>query len=177
MDPHPDGAHAVGAPLRPPSGDLRSAPTAHPDRRPKHWPHRLRRDSRDGRHITRISNTSIHRTRTGTCRRRPSCFSSSASASTARWEERHERGRTDATSVFHYRLLNQRNASPRTVAAYRDTFRLLLRFAHEQTGKPPSRLAFADLDATLIGAFLYHLEHDRGREWPLRPVVKEGIRR
>ena len=65
-------------------------------------------------------------------------------------------------AFFTDRLLTQRNASPRTVAAYRDTLRLLLRFAHQQTGKQPSRLDFADLDATLIGAFLDHLEHERG---------------
>lgn len=38
----------------------------------------------------------------------------------------------------------------------------MLRFASEQTGKQPSRLEFSDLDAPLIGAFLYHLEHERG---------------
>ena len=48
------------------------------------------------------------------------------------------------------------------MAAYRDTLKLLLRFAHEQTGKQPCQLDFADLDASLIGAFLTHLEQDRG---------------
>jgi site-specific recombinase XerD len=65
-------------------------------------------------------------------------------------------------AFFTDRLITQRNASPRTIAAYRDTFRLLLRFAAEQTGKQPFRLVFADLDAPLIGAFLYHLEDERG---------------
>jgi len=60
------------------------------------------------------------------------------------------------------RLITQRDASPRTVAAYRDTFRLLLAFAQAQTGKQPSKLDLDDLDAPLIGAFLNHLEHDRG---------------
>jgi integrase/recombinase XerD len=64
-------------------------------------------------------------------------------------------------AFFTDRLLTQRRASPHTVAAYRDTFRLLLGFAHQRTGKPPSRLDFDDLDATLIGAFLQHLESDR----------------
>ena len=50
---------------------------------------------------------------------------------------------------FTDRLARQKNASPNTVAAYRDTCRLLLAFAQEQTGKPPSRLSLADLDATL----------------------------
>ena len=56
------------------------------------------------------------------------------------------------------RLMTQRGASPNTVASYRDTFRLLLRFAAERTGKPPSQLDFSDLDAALIAAFLEHLE-------------------
>jgi site-specific recombinase XerD len=65
-------------------------------------------------------------------------------------------------AFFCDRLITQRDASPRTVAAYRDTLKLLLRFASEQTGKQPCRLDFADLDAQLIGAFLNHLEHERG---------------
>lgn len=64
-------------------------------------------------------------------------------------------------SFFTDRLARQRHASPRTVTAYRDTFRLLLGFAAQQTGKTPSRLDIADLDAALISAFLDHLETDR----------------
>jgi site-specific recombinase XerD len=63
---------------------------------------------------------------------------------------------------FTDRLARQKKASPNTVAAYRDTCKLLLSFASQQTGKAPSRLSLADLDATLIGAFLQHLEDDRG---------------
>ena len=63
---------------------------------------------------------------------------------------------------FTDRLITQRNSSPQTIAAYRDTFRLLLCFAREQTGKQPFELDLDDLDAPLIGAFLNHLEHDRG---------------
>jgi site-specific recombinase XerD len=65
-------------------------------------------------------------------------------------------------AFFTDRLITQRNSSPRTIAAYRDTFKLLLRFAHAQTGKQPFELDVDDLDAPLIGAFLSHLEHDRG---------------
>jgi site-specific recombinase XerC len=65
-------------------------------------------------------------------------------------------------AFFCDRLITQRNASPRTVAAYRDTLKLLLRFASEQTAKQPFQLDFADLDASLIGAFLNHLEQERG---------------
>jgi integrase/recombinase XerD len=63
---------------------------------------------------------------------------------------------------FTDRLINQRNSSPDTIDAYRDAFRLLLRFASEQTGKQPFELDIDDLDAPLIGAFLKHLEEDRG---------------
>jgi integrase/recombinase XerD len=63
---------------------------------------------------------------------------------------------------FTDRLARQKKASPNTVAAYRDTCRLLLSFAQAETRKAPSRLSLADLDATLVGAFLQHLEDDRG---------------
>ena len=63
---------------------------------------------------------------------------------------------------FTDRLVRQRQASGHTVAAYRDALKLLLAFAAQQTGKPPYALDIADLDAPLIGAFLQHLETDRG---------------
>ncbi len=65
-------------------------------------------------------------------------------------------------AFFTDRLIGQRHASPHTVSAYRDAFRLLLSFAQQRTGKTPASLDFADLDAPLIGAFLDHLEHERG---------------
>ena len=63
---------------------------------------------------------------------------------------------------FTDRLARQKKASPNTVAAYRDTCKLLLAFAQARTGKAPSRLSLADLDAALIGEFLHHLEEQRG---------------
>jgi integrase/recombinase XerD len=65
-------------------------------------------------------------------------------------------------AFFCERLIAQRSSSPQTIAAYRDTLRLLLRFAQDQTGKQPYRLDLDDLDAQLIGAFLTHLEQERG---------------
>jgi integrase/recombinase XerD len=62
---------------------------------------------------------------------------------------------------FTQRLMQQRNASPHTIASYRDTFRLLFAFAQARLGKPPSRLDLADLDAPFIGAFLDDLEANR----------------
>jgi len=63
---------------------------------------------------------------------------------------------------FFTEHLGGRRASPATVASYRDTFRLLLRFAQVRTGTQPSALDLAQLDAPTIGAFLDHLEADRG---------------
>ena len=64
-------------------------------------------------------------------------------------------------AYFTERLITQRQASPRTVAAYRDSLRMLLVFAQDRTGKAPSQLDVSDVDATLVGDFLTHLEHDR----------------
>ena len=64
-------------------------------------------------------------------------------------------------SFFTSRLMAQRKASPHTIASYRDTFRLLLQFAHERLRKAPAELALADLDSTVIGAFLDDLEKRR----------------
>ena len=65
-------------------------------------------------------------------------------------------------AFFTDRLIRQRRVSEHTIAAYRDTLRLLLGHAANQTGLPPSRLDLADLDASLIAGFLDHLELDRG---------------
>lgn len=62
---------------------------------------------------------------------------------------------------FTERLAKQRQASPATVRSYRNTFRLLLRFVRDRTGKAPSALDWDDLDAGVISAFLDHLEADR----------------
>lgn len=64
-------------------------------------------------------------------------------------------------TFFLDRLIQQRQVSANTIAAYRDTFRLLLRFAMARLGKPPARLELEELDADFIGAFLHHLESDR----------------
>jgi integrase/recombinase XerD len=58
-------------------------------------------------------------------------------------------------------LLRQLEASPHTVASYRDTFRLLLRFASDRIGRAPSELRINDLDSAFLVQFLAHLETDR----------------
>lgn len=64
-------------------------------------------------------------------------------------------------AFFTDRLLQQREASPNTVAGYRDCFRVLLRFAARRLRKDPSNLSLEDLDAPFIGEFLDHLEKER----------------
>jgi site-specific recombinase XerD len=63
---------------------------------------------------------------------------------------------------FTDRLCTQMEASRHTIAGYRDTFRLLVRFASAQCGKPPTKLGIEDLDADMIGDFLVHVETTRG---------------
>jgi len=65
-------------------------------------------------------------------------------------------------AYFTDRLVRQRHASPHTIAAYRDTMRLLLNFTAEQTGTAPAQVDIGMLDAPLITGFLDHLEHSRG---------------
>jgi integrase/recombinase XerD len=65
-------------------------------------------------------------------------------------------------AFFVERLAQQRDASPHTIAAYRDSFRLLLTFVDQHTGKTPARLQLEDLDAARITAFLAYLENERG---------------
>src|SRR5918993_347296 len=63
---------------------------------------------------------------------------------------------------FTDRLIGQRNASPHTVGAYRDTFRLLLTFASRRLAMPAGQLRIDDLSPGVIAAFLDHLEAERG---------------
>jgi len=63
---------------------------------------------------------------------------------------------------FTQRLMQQRQASPHTIISYRDTFRLLLKFAQQRLHTPPALLTFKAVDAPLIVAFLDHLEKHRG---------------
>jgi integrase/recombinase XerD len=77
-------------------------------------------------------------------------------------------------AFFTDRLIAQRRASPHTIAGYRDTFRLLVRFATATTATP-SALDISDLDAPLIAGFLDHLEVDRHntvrtRNWRLAAI-------
>jgi site-specific recombinase XerD len=79
-------------------------------------------------------------------------------------------------AFFTDRLTKQLHASPRTIASYRDTLRLLLRFAQDQTGTVPSALDWSDLDEPLISAFLEHLETDRHNSPRTRNLRLTAIR-
>lgn len=63
---------------------------------------------------------------------------------------------------FTDRLTRQRQASGHTIAAYRDAIKLLLGFVAQRTGRQPTQLGLAELDADMIAAFLQHLQTDRG---------------
>ena len=65
-------------------------------------------------------------------------------------------------TFFTDRMIRQRGASEHTIASYRDTFRLLLRFVQQRLRKSPSALDIQDLNAPLIGEFLRDLEEVRG---------------
>ena len=79
-------------------------------------------------------------------------------------------------AYFSERLLHQRQASPRTIAAHPDAFRLLLAFATKHVGKPPSQLDIGDVDAALIGSFLSALERDRHNSVRTRNARLAAIR-
>jgi len=79
-------------------------------------------------------------------------------------------------SFLTQRLINQRQASPHTIASYRDTFRLLLQFAQQRLHREPSQLRLEDLDAPLIGAFLDHLEKGRSNVSRTRNLRLTAIR-
>jgi site-specific recombinase XerD len=79
-------------------------------------------------------------------------------------------------AFFTDRLIKQRQASPRTIAAYRDTLRLLLGFVHQQTATTPAALDWDDLDAGRISAFLNYLESERHNSIRTRNVRLTAIR-
>ena len=79
-------------------------------------------------------------------------------------------------SFFTDRLANQRQASPRTIASYRDSLKLLVTFVHGRTGKAPSLLDWEDLNPALICAFLDHLEADRHNSPRTRNLRLTAIR-
>lgn len=77
---------------------------------------------------------------------------------------------------FYQNLINQRYVSSRTIAAYRDTFRLLLQHASKSLGKPPTKMRLDDLDMSIILGFLSHLEGVRKNSVRTRNARLAAIR-
>jgi integrase/recombinase XerD len=77
---------------------------------------------------------------------------------------------------FTDRLIRQRQASPHTIAAYRDSLRLLVAYTARALGKQPVDLDVADLDAAVVVAFLSHLETERGNSVTTRNARLAAIR-
>lgn len=77
---------------------------------------------------------------------------------------------------FSERLASQLRASPNTIASYRDTFKLLLRYASEQLKQSPTDLLVAHIDAELVGRFLSFIEEDRGNSARSRNARLAAIR-
>jgi integrase/recombinase XerD len=79
-------------------------------------------------------------------------------------------------AFFCKRLISQRRASPHTIASYRDTFRLLLAFAHKRLSRPPSQLELKDISPSLVSDFLDHLEATRSNRARTRNLRLAAIR-
>ena len=77
---------------------------------------------------------------------------------------------------FTERLIRQQNVSANTIASYRDTFRLLFKFAKDRLGKAPSSLTLDELDANFVGAFLTDLEIKRGANVTTRNLRLTAVR-
>ena len=73
-------------------------------------------------------------------------------------------------------LIDWKEASPHTVASYRDTFRLLLGYASRQLGRQPTDLSVTDIDAELVAGFLSNIEHGRNNSIRTRNVRRSAIR-
>ena len=79
-------------------------------------------------------------------------------------------------AFFTERLIHQRQASPNTIAAYRDAWRLLLGFVQARTAKQPYQLDLGNLDAELVSDFLAHLETERRNSVRTRNARLAAIR-
>jgi len=73
-------------------------------------------------------------------------------------------------------MTRQRSLSPQTVASYRDSFLLLLRFAEQTLGKPATAFELSDLQPKFIASFLDHLERERGNSPRSRNIRLAALR-
>jgi integrase/recombinase XerD len=79
-------------------------------------------------------------------------------------------------AFFTQHMAGHKQASPRTIGSYRDTWRLFLGYAREKTGTAPASLDIASIDAGLVSGFLAHLELDRGNTARTRNARLAAIR-
>ena len=79
-------------------------------------------------------------------------------------------------AFFAEHLCQYKRVSSKTIASYRDTFRLLLTFVKETTGKEPFALRINDLDAPVVLRFLDYLEYRRGNAIRSRNARLAAIR-
>lgn len=77
---------------------------------------------------------------------------------------------------FCQNLINQRNVSQQTIAAYRDAFQLLLKYASKRLKKPPVKMCLSDLDRSLVLSFLTYLESERKNSIRTRNARLAAIR-
>lgn len=89
---------------------------------------------------------------------------------------KHPTFQTLLQRFFTERLMQQKRVSAHTIGSYRDTFRLLLRFAQKHLGTSPDRLTFEAIDAPFITAFLNDLETTRGNGARTRNLRLTAIR-
>lgn len=79
-------------------------------------------------------------------------------------------------SFFSKRLIAQRNASPHTISAYAQTFRLLMAYAQKRLRTPPSKLSMSHLDAAFVAEFLGDLESSRANSTRSRNARLASLR-
>ena len=79
-------------------------------------------------------------------------------------------------SYFRRRLAKQRNATPATLASYRDSLRMLILFAAARLRKEPAALVLEELDRDLVLAFLDELEEKRNNSIATRNARLAAIR-
>ncbi|MBK7062365.1 MAG: site-specific integrase [Rubrivivax sp.] len=73
-------------------------------------------------------------------------------------------------------MTRQRSLSPQTIASYRDSFVLLLRFTEQTMGKPATAVELSDLQPKFIAGFLDHLERERGNSPRSRNIRLAALR-
>ncbi len=80
------------------------------------------------------------------------------------------------SAFFQQRLPVERGTSHHTIDSYAYALKLLLEYASNQVGAAPSQLHLEQIDATLVSAFLGHLETQRGNTARTRNARLAAVR-